>query len=103
MRFARGTGAPANFGDSGSPGSVLAEALSSKIGQDKIALQGIGAGFYPAVDVNNWSNVPNDTKSGEERTIALAEKLQAACPSSKLALVGYSQGAMVRRVNNRLI
>ena len=83
--FARGTG------ESGNIGSVIGPPLFAALSKDlnkNVALQG----------VNYAADVAGDTDLGAEggpTMASLAEQALKQCPSTKVALSGYSQGGLV--------
>lgn len=94
MIFARGSNAADNFGADGI-GTSLAEELVKRITGNKLALQGIEKYYYPASNVSDSIRFPQETKSGGDRIIAFMQALRSYCPTTKVVLAGYSQGAMV--------
>ena len=92
--FARGSNAADNFGADGI-GTSLAEELVKRITGDKVALQGIERYYYPASNVSDSYRFPQETKNGGERVVAFMQALRNYCPTTRLVLAGYSQGAMV--------
>ena len=88
--FARGTDGAGNIGG---PGQNLADALINKLGADKVAVQGVSAPAYPAT----WTSAESPTLQapGAAEMAGLADQAMTKCPSTKLVLSGYSQGALV--------
>ncbi|KAF2184855.1 carbohydrate esterase family 5 protein [Zopfia rhizophila CBS 207.26] len=84
--FARGTGETGNMGTIAGPPMV--KALRSKLGADRVTVQGVD---YPASAAGN-------ANLGASGGPAMAESVKAAlsqCPSTKVVVSGYSQGGMV--------
>ncbi|ETS77707.1 hypothetical protein PFICI_09769 [Pestalotiopsis fici W106-1] len=89
--FARGTSQDGNLGDM--PGQQLATALSNAVGTN-FAAQGIN---YSASLLGNLNSGGCPPTEAAEMT-SLLNAAASACPSSKLVVAGYSQGAaMVHR------
>ncbi|KXL48981.1 carbohydrate esterase family 5 protein, partial [Acidomyces richmondensis BFW] len=84
--FARGSTELGNMGETVGP--ALAKQLISDLGADKVAIQGVD---YPATIESNISL----GSEGGPTMAQLAEKALKQCPNTKIALGGYSQGAMV--------
>ncbi|KAL9622368.1 MAG: hypothetical protein Q9160_003210 [Pyrenula sp. 1 TL-2023] len=84
--FARGTGEAGNVGSAAGP--PMFAALRQALGQDKVTVQGVD---YPASAAGNAQL----GSSGGPTMSQVAQQALKACPSTKLALSGYSQGAMV--------
>lgn len=83
--FARGTG------ESGNIGSVIGPPLFaalSKARSKNVALQGVN---YPADAAGN----ANLGASGGPTMASLAQQALSQCPTTKIALAGYSQGGLV--------
>lgn len=89
--FARGTSESGNIGSVVGP--PLFKALISALGSSKVALQGV---TYPASAAGN----ANQGGDGGPTMKSLAQQALANCPTTKIVLSGYSQGAMV--VHNAL-
>ena len=83
--FARGTSEAGNIGTIIGP--PLFQALSSKLNKH-VALQGVN---YPA----DLAGDLNLGKSGAGPLKKLVQKALSQCPSTKIALGGYSQGGLV--------
>ncbi|KAF1952707.1 cutinase-domain-containing protein [Byssothecium circinans] len=84
--FARGTGEPGNVGIIAGP--KMFSSLRSSLGADRVTIQGVD---YPADAAGN-------ANLGGSGGSAMASSIKAAkeqCPSTKIVLSGYSQGAMV--------
>jgi cutinase len=69
-------------------GPALAKKLISDLGASKLAVQGVN------YDASIASNVELGSAGGKVMA-RLVEKALQQCPSTKIALSGYSQGAMV--------
>lgn len=83
--FARGTG------EAGNIGALLGPQLFQKIISDlngNVALQGVN---YPA----DWFGNFQQGATGSSSLSSLVDQALANCPSTKIVLAGYSQGAMV--------
>ena len=83
--FARGTGEAGNIGSIIGP--PLFRSLSSKLSR-RVALQGVN---YPADLAGNL----NMGASGATSLKNLVQQALSQCPSTKIALGGYSQGGLV--------
>ncbi|KAH6646058.1 cutinase [Truncatella angustata] len=89
--FARGTTQAGNLGDM--PGQQFATALSNAIGTD-FAAQGIS---YSASLVGNLASGGCPADEAEDMAVLITQAA-TKCPSAKLVVAGYSQGAaMVHR------
>ncbi|KAI0455139.1 carbohydrate esterase family 5 protein [Xylaria acuta] len=85
--FARGTGQAGNMGDQ--PGPQTADGLISALGTSKVAIQGVKYGASLLTNI-----LPGGCDPGEARGFAtLLSGAAQSCPSSKLVVSGYSQGA----------
>ncbi|KAF2679404.1 carbohydrate esterase family 5 protein, partial [Lentithecium fluviatile CBS 122367] len=84
--FARGTSELGNMGTIAGPPMV--KSLREKLGADKVTVQGVD---YPADAAGN----ANLGASGGPTMASLVKASKSQCPSSKIILSGYSQGAMV--------
>ncbi|KAI8634313.1 carbohydrate esterase family 5 protein [Xylariaceae sp. FL1651] len=85
--FARGTNQAGNVGEM--PGPQTADRLISALGASKIAVQGVdyGAGLLTNI-------LPGGCDPSEAKDFAnLVSGAAKSCPSSKLVVSGYSQGA----------
>ncbi|KAJ4393473.1 hypothetical protein N0V93_002685 [Gnomoniopsis smithogilvyi] len=85
--FARGTGAPGNMGLQ--PGRQLSDVLKQALGDSMVATQGVP---YSAATAGNFypgGSYPNDTAV----YVDLINDAASDCPSSKIVVTGYSQGA----------
>ncbi|CZS76986.1 unnamed protein product [Fusarium graminearum] len=85
--FARGTTEAGNVGTAAGP--PFFKALGEKIGQDKLAVQGVDysasiAGIMQMGD-----------KAGSEKMASLVTEAVKKCPKTKIVMSGYSQGAML--------
>ncbi|CBX98510.1 hypothetical protein IAQ61_007862 [Plenodomus lingam] len=88
--YARGTGQDGNVGDPAAVGPLFFNNLASRIGgTSQLAIQGV---TYPA-------NVPGFFAGGDAAgSTAMAGHISTAatrCPSTKIVLAGYSQGAQL--------
>ncbi|EUC30726.1 carbohydrate esterase family 5 protein [Bipolaris zeicola 26-R-13] len=84
--FARGTGEMGNVGTVSGP--PMFKAIRSKLGADRVTVQGVD---YPASAAGNV-NLGGD---GGEKMAALVKQAKSLCPNTKVIVSGYSQGAMV--------
>jgi cutinase len=84
--FARGTGESGNMGTVSGPPMV--KAIRSKLGADKVTVQGVD---YAASSAGN----ANQGGDGGQTMADLVKAAKSQCPSSKIIVSGYSQGAMV--------
>lgn len=82
--FARGTNEPPGVGI---VGQAFADSLSSRVGGRSVAVSAVN---YPASD-----NYVSSAASGSDDARAQIQDVVASCPSTKLVLGGYSQGAAV--------
>ncbi|KAK0944799.1 hypothetical protein LTR29_003612 [Friedmanniomyces endolithicus] len=87
--FARGSTEPGTMGSSVGP--AVAKALISSQGASGVAIQGVS---YTATIESNI----DQGRTGGPVMAALAQKALKNCPNTKIALSGYSQGAMVVHV-----
>ncbi|KAK1066314.1 hypothetical protein LTR33_011621 [Friedmanniomyces endolithicus] len=87
--FARGSTEPGTMGSSVGP--ALAKALISSQGASGVAIQGVS---YTATIESNI----DQGRTGGPVMAQLAQKALKNCPNTKIALSGYSQGAMVVHV-----
>ena len=89
LLFARGTSEGGNIGSSVGP--PLERQLESTFGVAKIATQGVN---YPADFQGATSGAINPkTAAGSTNMAQLTQQALKACPSTKVVLAGYSQGA----------
>ncbi|KAI0536269.1 carbohydrate esterase family 5 protein [Xylaria digitata] len=85
--FARGSDQNGNMGDQ--PGPQTADRLISALGTTKVAIQGVK---YSAALLNNL--LPGGCNPAEAKDFAtMLSGAATSCPSSKLVVSGYSQGA----------
>ncbi|KAL6712699.1 hypothetical protein ACN47E_000576 [Coniothyrium glycines] len=84
--YARGTGEGGNVGTVSGP--PMFKAIRSKLGSNRILVQGV---TYPASAAGN-ANLGGD---GGKIMAMLVSTAINQCPSSKIIVSGYSQGAMV--------
>ncbi|KAK9773622.1 putative Cutinase-domain-containing protein [Seiridium cardinale] len=87
--FARGTKEPGNMGFLAGP--PFATALQHYANGSQLAIQGVE---YPA---NIVGFKAGGSPEGAETMAALANATREMCPSAKVVLAGYSQGAQVAR------
>ncbi|KAI9703916.1 MAG: hypothetical protein M1820_005698 [Bogoriella megaspora] len=87
--FARGTTEQGNLG--GTVGPALTQALQQMLGNNNVAIQGVN---YPA-DIAGATQGSADPKNaqGSQNMAQLAAQAVQQCPSTKVVLSGYSQGA----------
>lgn len=88
--YARGTGQDGNVGDPAAVGPLFFNELSRRIGgTNQLAIQGV---TYPA-------NVPGffegGDRAGSTTMTNLISTAATRCPSTKIVLAGYSQGAQL--------
>lgn len=85
--YARGTNQAGNMGDQ--PGPQTADGLIASLGTARVAIQGV---TYSASLLANLQ--PGGCDASEARAFAsLLSSAASACPTSKLVVSGYSQGA----------
>ncbi|MCB0939364.1 MAG: cutinase family protein [Mycobacterium sp.] len=82
--FARGTNEPPGVGI---VGQAFADALSAQVGGRSVEVSAVN---YPASD-----NYLSSAANGSDDARAQIQDIIASCPSTKLVLGGYSQGAAV--------
>ncbi|TID22024.1 carbohydrate esterase family 5 protein [Venturia nashicola] len=87
--FARGTTEPGNMGLIVGP--PLAAAMQTTFGADKVAIQGVDY-LADIPGAASGALAPQDA-AGAKTMIALIKTLTTACPTTKIVLSGYSQGA----------
>ncbi|KAI0400908.1 cutinase [Xylaria palmicola] len=95
--YARGSTQDGNVG--GSPGPQTIDQLKARLGASAVAAQGLE---YPASLLDNLRATgcdPDDAASFRD----LIAKAAADCPSSKLVLSGYSQGAALVHAAAKLL
>ncbi|KAI1407882.1 carbohydrate esterase family 5 protein [Hypoxylon sp. FL1857] len=85
--FARGSTQDGNVGDD--PGPQTIDQLKAALGTDTVAAQGVD---YPALLVDNLREGGCDPEDADNMR-ALITQAATQCPSSKLVVSGYSQGA----------
>ncbi|KAF2429569.1 cutinase-domain-containing protein [Tothia fuscella] len=81
--FARGTAERGNVGASAGP--PLFKALRSKIGANRVTVQGVD---YPA----DYAGFFAQGGTGGATMASLVKKARAQCPNTKVVVSGYSQG-----------
>jgi cutinase len=101
--FARGTGEPGNVGVVSGP--PMFKAIREKLGAGNVTVQGLdyaasSAVSFPLIIARNKSltSLQGNTSQGGDggkKMAALVDTALTQCPSTKIVLVGYSQGAMV--------
>ncbi|ORY19777.1 cutinase-domain-containing protein [Clohesyomyces aquaticus] len=84
--FARGTSEIGNVGSVAGP--PMFKALRSKLGADKVTIQGVE---YPASAAGNAAM----GAAGGPAMASMVKAALAQCPDTKVVLSGYSQGGMV--------
>ncbi|KAI0172997.1 carbohydrate esterase family 5 protein [Hypoxylon sp. FL1284] len=90
--FARGSTQDGNIGDE--PGPQTIDQLKAALGADAVAAQGVD---YPALLLDNLREGGCDPDDADDMR-ELITQAATQCPSSKLVVSGYSQGAaMVHR------
>ncbi|KAI0908044.1 carbohydrate esterase family 5 protein [Ustulina deusta] len=95
--YARGSNQDGNIG--GSPGPQTIDQLKAQLGADVVAAQGLD---YPANLLDNLRSQgcdPDDAADFGD----LITKAATDCPSSKLVLAGYSQGAALVHAAAKLL
>ncbi|OTA99591.1 carbohydrate esterase family 5 protein [Hypoxylon sp. CI-4A] len=85
--FARGSTQDGNIGDD--PGPQTIDQLKAALGTDTVAAQGVD---YPALLLDNLREGGCDPEDADNMR-ALITQAATECPSSKLVVSGYSQGA----------
>ncbi|KAI2463883.1 carbohydrate esterase family 5 protein [Annulohypoxylon bovei var. microspora] len=85
--FARGSTQDGNIGDD--PGPQTIDQLKAALGTDTVAAQGVD---YPALLIDNLRDGGCDPEDADNMR-ALITQAATQCPSSKLVVSGYSQGA----------
>ncbi|OTB09853.1 carbohydrate esterase family 5 protein [Daldinia sp. EC12] len=85
--FARGSTQDGNIGDD--PGPQTIDQLKAVLGADAVAAQGVD---YPALLIDNLRKGGCDPEDADNMR-ALITQAATQCPSSKLVVSGYSQGA----------
>jgi cutinase len=95
--FARGTTSPGNVGEAGSEGPTFFNAVASRLGSKTLAVQGVDysasvLGFLAGGDAAGATTLYN-----------LINQAATRCPSTKIVVSGYSQGAqLVHTATQRL-
>ncbi|CAM1510474.1 Fc.00g008090.m01.CDS01 [Cosmosporella sp. VM-42] len=85
--FARGTSETGNVGTVTGP--PFFQALAKKLGDDKLAVQGVEY----AADVAGI--IALGDPAGSKKMASLVQEAFAKCPNTKVVMSGYSQGAML--------
>ena len=96
--FARGTTQEGNVGAAGTEGPVFFNALASRLGgTSRLAIQGV---TYPA---NVAGFLSGGDAAGSTTMFNLINQAASRCPSTKIVVSGYSQGAqLVHTATQRL-
>ncbi|KAF2846959.1 carbohydrate esterase family 5 protein [Plenodomus tracheiphilus IPT5] len=96
--YARGTTQAGNVGDVGSEGPTFFNALASRLGgTSRLAIQGV---TYPA---NVVGFLAGGDAAGATTMFNLINQAASRCPSTKIVVSGYSQGAqLVHTATQRL-
>ncbi|CBX97575.1 hypothetical protein LEMA_P089840.1 [Plenodomus lingam JN3] len=96
--YARGTTQEGNVGDVGSEGPTFLNALANRLGgTGRLAIQGVD---YPA---NIFGFLAGGDAGGATTTLNLINRAITQCPSTKIVVSGYSQGAqLVHTATQRL-
>ncbi|KAH9863600.1 hypothetical protein J1614_009532 [Plenodomus biglobosus] len=96
--YARGTTQEGNVGDVGSEGPTFLNALASRLGgTSRLAIQGVN---YAA---NVFGFLAGGDPAGATTMFNLINQVATRCPSTKIVLSGYSQGAqLVHTATQRL-
>ncbi|GAP86676.2 putative cutinase [Rosellinia necatrix] len=95
--YARGSTQDGNVG--GSPGPQTIDQLKARLGETAVAAQGLA---YPASLLDNLRSEGCDPDDADAFS-ALITKAATDCPSAKLVISGYSQGAaLVHAASRRL-
>ncbi|KAI1445515.1 carbohydrate esterase family 5 protein [Annulohypoxylon stygium] len=85
--FARGSTQDGNIGDD--PGPQTIDQLKAALGADTVAAQGVD---YPALLIDNLRDGGCDPEDADNMR-ALITQAATQCPTAKLVVSGYSQGA----------
>ncbi|KAF4977564.1 hypothetical protein FZEAL_5935 [Fusarium zealandicum] len=85
--FARGTSEMGNVGSVAGP--PFFQALAEQVGKDKLAVQGVE---YAA---SAGGIMQMGDKAGSDKMVSLVKQAFEKCPSTKVVMSGYSQGAML--------
>ncbi|KAF1914102.1 cutinase-domain-containing protein [Ampelomyces quisqualis] len=96
--YARGTTGDGNVGEPNSEGPTFFNALASRLGgASRLAIQGVN---YPASVIGFLAG---GDAAGATTTFNLINQAASRCPSTKIVLSGYSQGAqLVHTATQRL-
>ncbi|KAB2106554.1 hypothetical protein AG0111_0g5449 [Alternaria gaisen] len=96
--YARGTTQAGNVGEAGSEGPTFFNALASRVGGiSRLAIQGVN---YPA---NVIGFLAGGDAAGATTMFNLINQAATRCPSTKIVVSGYSQGAqLVHTATQRL-
>ncbi|KAL1795154.1 hypothetical protein ACET3X_006970 [Alternaria dauci] len=96
--FARGTTQPGNVGEAGSEGPTFFNALAARVGGiSRLAIQGVN---YPA---NVLGFLAGGDAAGATTMFNLINQAATRCPSTRIVVSGYSQGAqLVHTATQRL-
>ncbi|CAA9965572.1 Cutinase [Pyrenophora teres f. maculata] len=84
--FARGTGEMGNVGTVSGP--PMFKAIRAKLGNDRVTVQGVDYAASAAGNINLGGD-------GGQKMADLVQLAKKQCPSTKIIVSGYSQGAMV--------
>ena len=84
--FARGTGEMGNVGTVSGP--PMFKAIRAKLGNDRVTVQGVDYAASAAGNINFGGD-------GGQKMADLVKLAKSQCPSTKIIVSGYSQGAMV--------
>ncbi|KAH6954154.1 hypothetical protein HG530_015142 [Fusarium avenaceum] len=87
--YARGTTQAGNVGDPAAVGPILFNNLASRIGLNNLAIQGV---TYPA---NVAGFLAGGDAAGSKTMADLIARAASQCPSTKIIISGYSQGAQL--------
>ncbi|CAG5170287.1 uncharacterized protein ALTATR162_LOCUS7157 [Alternaria atra] len=96
--YARGTTQAGNVGEAGSEGPTFFNALASRVGGiSRLAIQGVN---YPA---NVFGFLAGGDAAGATTMFNLINQAATRCPSTRIVVSGYSQGAqLVHTATQRL-
>ncbi|KAM0372815.1 hypothetical protein ACHAPY_009418 [Fusarium culmorum] len=89
MIYARGTTQAGNVGDPAAVGPVLFNNLASRIGLNNLAVQGV------AYAANIAGYLAGGDAAGSRTMANLISRAATQCPSTKIIISGYSQGAQL--------
>ncbi|KAH9207591.1 cutinase [Leptodontidium sp. 2 PMI_412] len=87
--FAKGTGENGNMGDGSSPGPAWVAAIRASLGTDKVTVQGID------YDASVLGYLLGGSPSGTTTYLNTINQASTQCPSTKIVVGGYSQGAQI--------